>query len=410
MKKLSLLCLLIPVFMQAQDLKSLIEHALKNNDIVVSKDFIKAAKEQEMQAAKNAYFPSVDAGGFYQSLNEKTPNLAGDTYSGYLKIGVDLYDGGRKSSTIQTTKSLLDAATFDTQAYKKSLALLITRDFFTIKNQEANLIALEEKNKQLEAQLQRVQQFFDVGSATSDEIDKLKAELSNNVYRMDATKFEILSYKKILSVNVGLNIATLDNASFLVPSDVMMEDSDGIKSMMAQANALQKNAQVLGSAYLPQVRLENTYSIYDYGRSDASHFEGLDKQNKLMLSFNVKLFDDGVIEKQKEAVLLQKKALESQINQEKQFQQINTKLAFARIQTAHAQIQSAKSSLLSAQSAYESIVEKYKAGVVDNIAYLDALSKQTDAKAQYEVARNALQVAYASYYYYTNKNIEEFIQ
>ena len=61
-------------------------------------------------------------------------------------------------------------------------------------------------------------------------------------------------------------------------------------------------------------------------------------------------------------------------------------------------------------STFASISKKFNAGTVDNIAYLDALSVKTNAKAQYETALNNLQIAYAKYYFYANKNIEDFIK
>jgi outer membrane protein TolC len=59
----------------------------------------------------------------------------------------------------------------------------------------------------------------------------------------------------------------------------------------------------------------------------------------------------------------------------------------------------------------KTITQKYNAGIVDNVAYLDALSSKTQVQAMYKKALNDLEIAYAIYYYYyNNKNIEEFLQ
>ena len=42
--------------------------------------------------------------------------------------------------------------------------------------------------------------------------------------------------------------------------------------------------------------------------------------------------------------------------------------------------------------------------------YLDALSVKTDALAQYKTALNNIQVAYATYYLYTNNEIREYVK
>ena len=85
-------------------------------------------------------------------------------------------------------------------------------------------------------------------------------------------------------------------------------------------------------------------------------------------------------------------------------------LAIFTIKTSNIKIISAKSALISATSAFKTISKKYDAGIVDNVVYLDALSSKTSAKALYETSLNDLEIAYASYYYYAGKNIEEFLK
>ncbi len=85
-------------------------------------------------------------------------------------------------------------------------------------------------------------------------------------------------------------------------------------------------------------------------------------------------------------------------------------LALSAIDTSNIKIKSAKSALIAATSAFKTISKKYDAGIVDNVVYLDALTSQTEAKAIYETSINDLQIAYAVYYYYAGKNIEEFLQ
>lgn len=408
MKKIAIVCTIVPILLQAQSLKELLDTAAINNNQIASKQYVQEAKLKEVEASKSSYFPTIDVGSSYQNLSQKTPGLAGDTYNAHLKLGIDLYDGGVKSNTIKKNKALLEASKLDTLAYTKSLELAITQDFYNIQSTQASLEALKEKNIQLEAELRRIEQFYKVGSATKDEIDKLQAELSNNLYHIETTKYQLLSLKKLLSIKVGANITSIDKSEILTPTYENKELSDEIKAMRSNMDSYTYAANSINAAYMPKIRLENTFNLYEYGRSDASHLEGLDNQNRLLLTFSLRLYDNGSVEKQKESILLQKKSLQENINQATKLQDANTQLAVSKINTSKAQINSAKRSLDSASSAYETILEKYKVGAVDNIAYLDALSSKTNAKAQYKKALNDLQVAYATYYYYTNKNIKDY--
>lgn len=408
MKKIALL--LVPALFYADNLKSLLDFALSNNKMVQSRHLTQEAKSKELDSAKSSYFPTLDIGAYHQSKNERTPNLAGDIQSGYAKIGFDIYDGGKKSNTIKQNEALLEEASLNTEYYKKSLQLDVVQDFYTIKSTEATLKALEDKKTQLAADLERIRKFFSVGSATIDDVDKLQASYSNNLYQIEQVKYQLLSLTRLLSIKLGKNIATLEDATVIPPVSAQKELSDNIKGLQASSASLQYAAESISSAYYPQLRLENTYNIFDYERTDALHPKGLDNQNTLMLTLNMRLFDNGAIAKQKEAVQLQKMALDMQIKQLEESQDINAELAAVKIDTTKAQIQSAKQSLDAANSAYDVVAKKFEAGVVDNVAYLDALSVKTNAKAQYETALNALQIAYANYYFTMNHNIKDYIK
>lgn len=131
---------------------------------------------------------------------------------------------------------------------------------------------------------------------------------------------------------------------------------------------------------------------------------------ELMLSINLRLFDGETISKSKQTILINAKALNTQIKYAKQEQKMLYKLSKSRITTNQLKIKSASSALKSAVSAYKTIEEKYKAGIVDNITYLDALSVKTNSLSLYEKSLNDLEVAYAIYYYYVGKNIQNYIQ
>jgi len=405
-----LILLVVPALIYADDLKSLLDFATTNNKMVVSKDLTQMAREKDVESSKSDYYPTIDVGAFYSRYDERRKGLPGDTYSGYATVAMDLYDGGEKSNIIKQNKEFSSSATYSSSSYKKSLQLSITEDYYNIKSDEATLDALKDKELQLLAELDRVKKFYDVGSATIDEIDRLKAEYSDNLYQIDQIKYQIVFLKKLLSIKIGKRVDTIEDASIKAPVDITKEKSDSILALQSNASALKYSANVISSAYMPQLRVEDTYSFYEYDRYDAAHPENVDNQNQLMLTLNIRLFDMGTISKQKESVLLEEKALQSEVQYAMDEQDVNVELAMLKIGTTKAQIKSAKSSLESAQSAYKTISEKYEVGSVDNVTYLDALSVKTNAKSQYERALNNLQISYASYYYHTNKNIKEYIK
>lgn len=408
MKKL--LFLIIPVFIYAESLQSLLEYATNKSDLVISKTLTQKAKEKEVQAAKSSFYPTIDVGGFYQTSNEKSLFQAGDIYSGYAKLSFDIYDGGRKLSLLKQSKDELKASAFDSESMKKNLSLQIVEYFFNIRSLQASLLSKEEANKSLKEQLTRMQRFFIAKVATKDDVDRLQAAFDTNIYDMEVIKFQISNIIKLLELKVGKQITSLDDSKFKEFKKSSLELIDSTKSLIAQKDALVSGAQSVESIYKPQIKLEDTYSIYGYDRSDTLHPEGVENQNKLMLSLNLRLFDKGSVAKTKQAIIINSQALSSQVAYLTKEQQMQYELAIIRIQTTKAKIKSASSALLAATSAFKTISKKYDARIVDNVVYLDALSSQTSAKALYETSLNDLEIAYATYYYYAGKNIEEFIQ
>ena len=412
MKKLFLLTI-IPLFLFADDLKSLLYFAKKSNNLVNASKIVLQAKDKELQSATSNYFPTLDVSAFYKRDDDPSPFLPGTTYGARAKIGFDIYDGGKKSYIKKQKESEKKAAFFSYEDTKKSILLSIIEDYYNLKSLQASLSATIESSQAVKAQLERVRHFYEVGLATSDDVDRLASAYESSVYVIESTKFKIKTLHKRLELKVGKEIDTLEYSQFKKRAAQNESPLDSIESLRYKKIALKNLSQTIDSYYYPNIRIEDTYSFYGY--QDKPNFgliplEYLDKQNELMATLSLRLFDFGTLKEQKEALKLQVDALHQQIIYKSKEQQMQQELAQERIYTAKRNIQSAKSALKAAKSAFNTITEKYNAGVVDNVVYLDALSSKTEAKARYEKALNDLEIAYGIYYYYNNKDLEEFVQ
>jgi outer membrane protein len=410
MKKYLLMAL--PLFLYGESLQTLLEHASNHNELVVSKSISKDAKQSELKSSESNYFPTVDIGGFYQRLDDANPMSPGTTYSGYAKVGVDIYNGGATKYAIEQKEDELRASGFVYEATKKNVALSIVQDFYNYKTLEANLLALQDESKAVKAQLNRMQSFYEAKLATSDDVDRLQSAYDKNIYDIESMKFQLLSLKKSLELKVGKKIDTLDNSSFTKLEDKNTQELDSIKALRAQKSSIINKSETIDSYYYPQIRVEDTYSFYGYMDEPVTPgftIELPDQQNKIMATINMRIFDFGAIGEAKEAVQLNAKALSQEIIYQNKEQKMNQELALSRIETAKLNIKSATSALKAADSALVSITEKYNNGIVDNVVYLDALSMQTESKSRYEASLNNLEISYALYYYYNGKKLEEFL-
>ena len=405
-----LVLLALPLFLYADSLKSLLDYAQNNNELIVSKSIMKDSKNSELKSSQNNYYPTIDVGAFYQRFDEPSPIMPGTTYSGYATIGFDVYEGGKKSYAEKQKRDEHRASQFDFEATKKSTKLAIVQDFYNIKNLEASLSALKESSNAVKAQLDRMTQFYDAKLATSDDVDRLQAAYDTNIYMIDSTSFKIYSLQKELELKVGKKIEIFSDSRFKKMGNSDSDELDMIKSLRATKSSVLNASETIDSYYYPQVRIEDTYSLYGYeDESTTFPVEQLDNQNKIMATVNMRLIDFGAIGEAKEAVILQARALEQQILYQTKEQKMNQELSLKRIETAELNIKSSRSALKASTNALKTITEKFNASIVDNVVYLDALSSNTEAKSAYESSLNNLEISYALYYFYRGKNLEEFL-
>lgn len=411
-----LLGLFLPLFVFAQSygLKTLVDHANKENELIKAKEINIKAKQKNVEAAKSVYWPTVDVGASHSSLSPNSIVSPGETSSAFATVSMDLYDGGRKNAALRGKRYEYEASLFEKRAFEKSITLDIVRHYYTIQKLKATLRALEERSTELVAQIKRVKKFKAAGLSTQEEVDKLQAVYDNNGYVIANEKLALETSEENLQLLSGLSVKNLKKNHFKEPKNVRFKVFENIKMLQANANAVGETANVIKAGYMPQVSLSDTYNRSQFNDTvSMTDFGGdgllLDHQNKLMISVNMRLFDNGKMAKQSEAVKYQKMALQSEIDYALKEQKKNFKLSEKSLETIRNKRKSVNSALKAAESTYRVIKQKFEAGLVDNIAYLDALSQRTLAQARQKETLYDYEISKSIYYYYAGENPKEFI-
>lgn len=402
------LLLLLPALMFGESLKSILEYASQNNHLLEAKKLTKSAKESEVASKKSDYFPKIDIGASYQNSTDTTPMEVENVYAFYGKVGVDIYDGGAKAALLKRAKNELSAASYDVQETKETLLLEVIKEFYTIKTLEARLSALEDAKKSLFEQRERVRAFYDAKMATQDDVARLQSSYDQNSYEIESLHFEILRAKKSLQLQVGKEIEHFEPSVF--NENMSYEPKSAIKLLEHKESALKSGAEALVSVYAPNIKLEDRYTLYEYGDTALTYPAKVDKQNVLMLNLNMRIFDNSTTKEAKEALLLDAKALGEERKYHAKEQKMLYELSIARVASLKSKIKSAQSALVAATSAFTTINQKYSAGIVDYVVYLDALSSKTDALSLYESSLYDLQIAYATSCFYGGKKLQECVE
>ncbi len=403
------------VFAQSYGLRTLVENANKENGLITAKEIRIKAKQEEVEAAKSAYWPTIDVGASHSYVSPTNIVNPGQTSSAFATVNLEIYDGGRRSALLDAKRFEHEAALFEKSAFEKSITLEIVHHYYGLQKLKATLQALEERSVELRAQIKRIKKFKSAGLSTQEEVDKLQAEFDSNNYTMANTHLELIRSEKNLQLLSGLPAEKLKNNYFKEPENVRFETFETIKILEANANAIGEQSNAIDAGYKPQISISDTYN--------KSHFDDtvsmgdlsgdgllLDHQNKLMISVNMRLFDNGKMAKESEAVKYQKLALLSEIDHAKKEQQMNYDLSQKSLETIRTRLKSAKSALRAANSTYDVLKKKFEVGLIDNIAFLDALTQKTVAQSRYKETLYDYEIGKSIYYYYAGKDPKEFIK
>jgi outer membrane protein TolC len=325
---------------------------------------------------------------------------------------MNLFDGGRRGAQIDAKRFESQAATYERQAFARSTALNVIRQFFTLKKIRANLTALYQRDKELKAQINRIEQLQKAGMATVPMVDRLRSAYEENRYTIENTRLALRSSEEGLKLLSGIEAHHLKRNYLVEPHKVSFRPLGTIRAMQAKARAIGRNADAIQSAYRPQVNLDYTYTRMGYSDLAAGVPPGSmpDHQHALRLSAGMRVYDGGAIGHRSEAVRCRKLALQTQASHALKEQKMNFRLARTRLRTTRAQIRSARSGLQAAQSNYKAVRKQYEAGAVDNVTYLDALTRVNLAQARHQATRYEYEINKAVYYFYSGHDPKRYIR
>jgi len=233
------LILLLPLFIFAQSygLKTFIDNATKTNGLIKAKKINIKAKNEKIEAAKSAYWPTFDIGADYSLLSPNYLVSPGQVGNVYASVSMDLYDGGRKDALLRAKDFEHKASLFEKSAFEKSITLEIVRHYYGIQTLKATINALEERSKELKAQIMRVKKFRGAGLSTQEDIDKLTAVYENNNYTLENTMLTLETNEENLKLISGLSAKQLRRNYFKEPRHIGFELFENIKMLQANANA-----------------------------------------------------------------------------------------------------------------------------------------------------------------------------
>jgi len=408
------LILLLPlaIFAKSYSLKTLLDSAYINNDMIKSKELDITSKTKELEASESNFWPTIDIGASISKTTPKPTTQPGEIHTAYGRVSFDIYDGGKKIAIKRAKFYEHKASIFEKEAFKKSVTLSIINSYFNALKLQAMLNALFTQERDLKTQVNRIKKFKSAGLATNDAVYRLQSALEANNYAIANTKLALQRALEKLSLESGLDVTGVTNSHLKSIKNINFIPNEKSHILEANANVINQNAKSLKSAYIPHISIQDDYSILRYKDKPISALSGAalpDHQNKVTLSVNMRLFDHATISQNSEALKYKKMELKAQRAYSIKEQRMEYKIAKENLQTIYKKLKSAKSELKSAKANLRTVLKQYINGLADNVTYLDALNSKTLAVAKYKETLYDLEVAKALLYYYAGRDPREFV-
>ena len=407
MKKV--LLFLMPLLLSAQNLNELIELSMKNSLIRSSSHELQSIKS-EYESSKSSYKPDITIGANYSNANKETASAADSSISAYGKLSYMIYDGGKKRNTFDGYESSIKSSSKNLENLKNQISLQVVNYYFNYLSLVANKEAKLKEIEKLKAQQIRLQRFLEAGTTTDDEVQKIISRVQSANVALHEIELSIQTILHNLEYITGETVS-IDEGSLIqkyFTSDQGLRAD--IKALEYEMYALLANAKSQKSATEPIFSLDNTFNYYDPDYNNKMYDSGIDTQNVLKLNLSWKVFDFGSTDKAYEAAYKKYLAQKSRYEYEKNRASVDLKLALKAYEIAKLKISSAQAGVKAANSTYESVEAKYHNGLIDNVAYLEALSEKYQASSVLKSARYDLQIKQADIIYHSGKKLTEYIK
>ena len=401
---------LVPIFLYSQNLEELVNLTIENRLVESSKQNLDALKD-EYKSVQRGYLPKLDAGASYSINEHEYPNNPKKRANAYGSLNYLLYDGGKKYDIYDGYETNIKSGEKSLDALKNNLSLTVIQYYFDYLSLEAKKDAKQKEIEQLTAQEDRIGRFYNAGTTTEDELQKIVSRLQNAIVELQEIELNIITITHNLEYITGTQVSITDGSKLEDINNLIQKSPRfDIQALDLSTQSKQSIAQAQKSGYYPTITLDNTFNYYDNNYDKFIDTDSNNHQNVASANMKWNLFSFGQTKYQYESKQKEYLASRSNFEYEKNKADVDLQLALKSYNIAKAKIKSTEATLKAAQSAYEIIKSKFENGLIDNVAFLQSLTEKYDAISQHKKAINDLEVKKATIIYHSGEKLQEYIR
>ncbi len=427
--KIGVIFLMTPLLLSSQSkvititLENVVEMVLKEN-LDLKREHQKIARfKAAQQEAQSPKWASADFQTGYKrisdvmEINFSIPNLPFaipspkirfgdyDSYEFALGISQPIFMGGMISNSTKAAHQDFLAARWQYRVQKNRIQFEAQKGFFNlIKALEFKKVS-ETSIEQIQAHLKDVNNFYQQGQVTKNEVLTVEVKLSQAQLLLTQAQKNIELAQMAISLLLNLDLKTkiqpiyqtdawpavnINSAVALNPDQ--KAEALGFKKQM---DALDFRRKALQGAYWPGIGLFGRY-IYGKPGLDQIHNEWMDYW-VVGLNLQWNIWDWGKKSARVQQVLVATKELELGYQQVRQMLEADVQRTHLRLEEAQQQYQISQKMLDQAEENFRIVENRYQQGIITNSEYLDAEAELTRSRLQKIQYQIDLQIANYDY-------------
>ena len=262
---------------QTITLEEAIDIAVANNPAIEISDATVDISRAGVKDAKSAYYPHVSSRIIVPFIGRE---------SGFF-LDQLIYDFGRTSNAVKSTKQLLKARKFDKESTEEDIILSTIIGYYTVLSERHIALAMEKKVVELEKQLERAEGFYKFGRVPQIDVTKAEVNLGNAKLEQIQARNNLEVAKVNLQTVMGLEDESfnfdLEDSPDITIMSYELEESiiqalgsrAELKSLEAQKAAMRANVKASKKEFYPEIFGRTAYRFEGKGAETPGFIAGV---------------------------------------------------------------------------------------------------------------------------------------
>ena len=262
---------------QTITLEEAIDIAVANNPAIEISDATVDISRAGVKDAKSAYYPHVSSRIIVPFIGRE---------SGFF-LDQLIYDFGRTSNAVKSTKQLLKARKFDKESTEEDIILSTIIGYYTVLSERHIALAMEKKVVESEKQLEQAEGFYKSGRVPQIDVTKAEVNLGNAKLEQIQARNNLEVAKVNLQTVMGLEDESfnfdLEDSPDITIMSYELEESiiqalgsrAELKSLEAQKAAMRANVKASKKEFYPEIFGRTAYRFEGKGAETPGFIAGV---------------------------------------------------------------------------------------------------------------------------------------